>query len=156
MLQDTGIEFYLLCLAYSLSMLLFKGTNKWVVKIKVMRITLFQAFFIDYTILALRTLGHFPHEYPLRDLTVLEWASVFLSVAFLSAFTYEFCQIYQFCNDPRVISNRIPQEKSLERKFRDLVFSDVNPQALDVWFVRNYNWIFIARFNAVIVLIMSF
>ena len=59
LLQDVGIEFYLLTLAYICS-IFFRSRAKIVTKIKIMRITLFQAFFIDYTLLSLRTLGHFP------------------------------------------------------------------------------------------------
>lgn len=118
------------------------------------RISIFNALLIDYNSICLRTLGYYPISLN-ESSNAADHISYALACFIMSFFTYEFCFMYNYSNNPKLYSSK-QKLTNLEKSLKEIFYNGIKPEILkENWFGRNYNFLYLSRFSAVCVLIFN-
>jgi hypothetical protein len=149
--QDAVIEILPILFVNLLSFLLWLcqpkgGPGCLAVKIYTLRFNLFLTYWVDITFELLMTILHFG-EVTHSDLNGKEWMSIVFSMLWTSLYSMEIMFIYHNTSSQRFTKNKGKDLKGIEKFFRDAYFEGVNKKALHRFFIRNYNILFLLRFQ---------
>jgi hypothetical protein len=121
-------------------------------KFTIFRISVFNALIIDYSAIALRTLGHFPTQ---TNHHSFDYLSYFLAAFTLTCFILELSYMFILVNSPKFYTDSYKSEK--QTKLREVYFEGILEKKIkESWFARNYNFFYLARFMIICFLIFNF
>lgn len=92
------------------------------------------------------TILHFG-EVTHADLDSKEWISIGFSMLWTSLYCLELIFIYQNTSSQRFLRNKGKDLKGIDKFYRDAYYQGVNKKALHKFFIRNYNMLFLTRFQ---------
>jgi hypothetical protein len=149
--QDAVIEILPILFVNLLSFLVWlcqskAGQGCLAVKIHTLRFNLFITYWVDITFELLMTILHFG-EVSHSDLNGKEWISIVFSMLWTSLYILEVMFIYQNTSSQRFTENKGKDLKGIEKFYRDAYYDGVNKKALNRFFIRNYNILFLFRFQ---------
>jgi hypothetical protein len=120
-------------------------------KFTLVRLSLFNSLLIDYTAIALRTLGHFSSH---NTHYIWDYISYVLACFTLGCFSCELGSMYIRINCPNFYFNKVKGKK--EEGLREVYFEGIAEEKLkSSWFARNYNFLYLMRFMVICVLIFN-
>ena len=120
------------------------------VRVATLRFAVFNSVLIDYLMISLRTLGH----YPTNPKGPLETLSFLLACFTLTCFTIELVYMYRLVNENNFINNKnlTPVQKNL----REVYYEGIKEETIRTsWFARNYNFLYLIRFSVFTVVLIN-
>lgn len=151
-LQDLGYPGILMILIYFVEFIFILRSKTSPNMLKAARVSIFQALFIDYLDLALRTLGFFSFD---NHHNIYDFISWFISIIILSVLTWELIQMALYSTKLWKVKN----EKNLtkfEKDMKEMLFDSINPNALEkCWMARYYELVYLLRFYLICIFIFN-
>ena len=115
-----------------------------------LRVGIFNAVFIDYLTISIRTLGH----YPTNPKTALNTLGFVLAWVNTTTFVIELIYMQRLVNNQKFIKGK--ELTPIEKNLREVFYDDINEKAIRTsWFARNYNFLYLLRFGAFSIVLVN-